>query len=159
LTLAVDVAFGTRRPWAPSARLLGEWARVAAGRRGARAGLAIRVVTPAESERLNRVYRGKQRPTNVLSFPGGSTPPAAVRHGEPAPLGDLAICARVVAREAREQEKSLAAHWAHMVVHGVLHLLGYDHEREADARRMERRERVLLARLGFANPYRIRGDG
>ena len=159
MSLAVDVAFATRQPWAPSARLLAEWARVAAGRRGARAGLAIRVVTPAESERLNGTYRGQQRPTNVLSFPTGAAPPAVQPRGGPAPLGDLAICARVVAREARAQRKSLAAHWAHMVVHGVLHLLGYDHERDADARRMERRERLLLARLGFANPYRIRRDG
>lgn len=159
MSLAVDVAFGTRQPWAPSVRLLAEWARVAAGRRGARAGLAIRIVTPAESERLNRAYRGKPRPTNVLSFPADAALPAAAAPVEPTPLGDLAICARVVAREARQQKKSLAAHWAHMVVHGVLHLLGYDHELEADARRMERRERVLLARLGFANPYRVRRDG
>lgn len=159
MSLAVEVAFGTRRPWAPSARRLAEWARVAAGRRAARAGLAIRIVTPAESERLNRAYRGKHHPTNVLSFPADAALPAVAVRAEPAPLGDLAICARVVAREAREQKKSLAAHWAHMVVHGVLHLLGYDHEREADARRMERRERVLLARLGFANPYRVRRDG
>jgi probable rRNA maturation factor len=159
MSLAVEVAFATRQPWAPSARLLAEWARIAAGRRGARAGLAIRVVTPAESERLNRAFRGLQRPTNVLSFPSGAALTAAQPRTEPASLGDLAICARVVAREARQQKKSLAAHWAHMVVHGVLHLLGYDHEREADARRMERRERVLLARLGFANPYRIRRDG
>jgi probable rRNA maturation factor len=158
VSLAVEVAFGTRHPWAPSARLVTDWARVAAGRRAAHAALAIRVVTPAESQRLNRGYRGKDRPTNVLSFPAGSAHPAA-GPGEPALLGDLAICARVVAREAREQKKSLAAHWAHMVVHGVLHLLGYDHEHDGDARRMERREKVLLARLGFANPYRVRADG
>jgi probable rRNA maturation factor len=157
VSLAVDVDFGTRHPWAPPARLLGDWARIAAGRRAARAGLAIRVVTLAESQRLNRAYRGKNRPTNVLSFPAGSPPPPAA--GGPAPLGDLAICARVVAREAREQNKSLAAHWAHIVVHGVLHLVGYDHEHDVDARRMERRERALLARLGFADPYRLRGDG
>jgi probable rRNA maturation factor len=159
VTLEVAVVFGTRHPWAPPARLLAEWARAAGGRRAARAAVAVRVVTPAESQRLNRVYRGKNRPTNVLSFPAQrALPPAAARH-EPAPLGDLAICARIVAREAHEQKKGLAAHWAHMVVHGVLHLVGYDHEHEADARRMERREKVLLAKLGFANPYRVRRDG
>jgi probable rRNA maturation factor len=158
VSTAVEVTFGTRHPWAPSARLLGEWASVAAGRRAARSALGIRVVTPAESQALNRRYRGKDRPTNVLSFPAGAWPAAAGR-GEPAPLGDLAICARVVAREAREQKKSLAEHWAHMVVHGVLHLAGYDHERDADARRMERREKLLLKRLGFADPYRMRADG
>jgi len=155
VSLEVDVAFGTRHPWAPSARLLGDWAQTAAGRRGARAALSIRVVTPAESQRLNRAYRGKDRPTNVLSFPAGSAPAV----DGPAPLGDLAICARVVAREAHAQKKTLAAHWAHMVVHGVLHLVGHDHERDADARRMERREKALMKRLGFPNPYRVRADG
>jgi len=156
VTLAVEVTFGTRHPWAPSARLITDWARVAAGRRAARRTLSVRVVTPAESERLNRLYRGRTRPTNVLSFPAGPGPAAT---NEPVPLGDLAICARVVAHEAHTQKKSLAAHWAHMVVHGVLHLAGYDHERDADARRMERREKVLMKRLGFPNPYRVRADG
>jgi probable rRNA maturation factor len=158
VNVTVEVSFGTRHPWAPSARLLGEWVSVAAGQRAGRAALAIRVVTPAESQELNRRYRGMNRPTNVLSFPAGAAAPRAAR-GEPRALGDLAICARVVAREAREQRKSLAAHWAHMVVHGVLHLVGYDHERDADARRMERREKLLLKRLGFPNPYRVRADG
>jgi len=71
------------------------------------------------------------------------------------PLGDLAICARVVAREASDQKKTLAAHWAHMVVHGTLHLLGHDHEKDADALVMEKREKALLKRLGFKNPYRV----
>jgi probable rRNA maturation factor len=158
MTLAVEVAFATRHPWAPPARLLVEWAQVAAGRRAARAELAIRIVTPAESQRLNREYRGKNRPTNVLSFPAGETAPAAAHEGA-TPLGDLAICARIVAREAHEQKKSLAAHWAHMVVHGVLHLVGHDHEAEADARRMERREKAVLKKLGFPNPYRVRRRG
>jgi probable rRNA maturation factor len=155
MTLAVDVTFGTRRPWVPSTRRLAEWASVAAGRQGARAAVAIRVVTAAESRRLNRDYRGKDKPTNVLSFPSDPAVAAVVAASEAAPLGDLAICAGVVAREARSQRKARAAHWAHMVVHGTLHLLGYDHEDDGDARRMERRERVLLARLGFADPYRV----
>ena len=155
MTLSVAIRFGTRRPWVPTRSRLVEWAQTAAGARAARRELAIRVVTPAESRRLNRDYRGKDRPTNVLSFPSGPTG----RLPAPAPLGDLAICAGVVAREARAQQKSLAAHWAHMVVHGTLHLLGYDHEAEADARRMERRERTVLARLGFPNPYEAAGDG
>ena len=73
----------------------------------------------------------------------------------PQPLGDLVICPQVLRAEAREQGKTLRAHWAHLVVHGALHLIGYDHERDADARRMERREIAVLRRLGFANPYRI----
>jgi len=155
VTLSVAVRFGTRRPWVPSQTRLTEWARLAAGRRAARLELAIRVVTPAESRRLNRDFRGKDQPTNVLSFPAGpatAAPPAGL-------LGDLAICAGVVAREARAQHKALPAHWAHMVVHGTLHLLGYDHEAERDARRMERRERALLTRLGFPDPYRVADRG
>ena len=154
MTLAVDVSFGTRRPWVPSQARLAEWARAAAGRRGARATVAIRVVTPAESRRLNRDYRGKDKPTNVLSFPADIEAAVLLATSEAKPLGDLAICAGVVAREARGQRKARTAHWAHMVVHGTLHLLGYDHDDEGDARRMERRERLLLAKLGFPDPYR-----
>jgi probable rRNA maturation factor len=145
----IAVSFATRRPWAPSATRLAHWARAALGRR--RGELAIRVVTRSESRRLNRTYRGRDCPTNVLSFPAGQ-----FRGGEPgpAPLGDLALCAEVVAREARVQGKPASAHWAHMVVHGTLHILGYDHQRPAETRRMERRERLLLARLGFPDPYR-----
>jgi probable rRNA maturation factor len=134
---------------APSGRALGEWARAALGPRAGSVELAVRLVPPAEIRRLNRDYRGKDKPTNVLSFP------STVR-GEvtPRPLGDVVICPAVLRREAREQGKRLRAHWAHLMVHGVLHLVGYDHERDADARRMERREIAVLRRLGFDNPYR-----
>ena len=103
----------------------------------------------AESRSLNTRYRGKPAPTNVLSFPM----PADGNGKARAMIGDLVVCAPVVAREAREQGKALRAHWAHMVIHGTLHLLGFDHERSSDARRMEGRERELLARLGFPDPY------
>jgi probable rRNA maturation factor len=122
----------------------------------------VRVVGAAESRRLNAHYRGRDKPTNVLSFPpaplppqvSGSLPGRSRQGADTRPLGDLVICAQVVRAEAREQKKPLKAHWAHLVVHGALHLIGYDHEREAEARRMERREIVVLRRLGFANPYR-----
>jgi probable rRNA maturation factor len=107
-------------------------------------------VGPAESRRLNAQYRGRDKPTNVLSFPVADLPVT----GEPRPLGDLVICPQVLRTEAREQKKSLREHWAHLVVHGSLHLIGYDHERDTDADRMERREIAVLRRLGFANPYR-----
>jgi probable rRNA maturation factor len=110
------------------------------------------MVGPAESRRLNSRYRGRDRATNVLSFPAAALPAAI--YGAVRPLGDLVICPQVLRTEAREQRKSLRAHWAHLVVHGALHLIGYDHERDADATRMERREIRVLRRLGFANPYR-----
>ena len=104
--------------------------------------LTIRLVDAAESRMLNRGYRGKDKPTNVLSF-----------SGDAGVLGDLVICAPVVAREAAEQNKRPRAHWAHMVVHGCLHLRGYDHQDNDEAERMEARETALLATLGFADPY------
>jgi probable rRNA maturation factor len=151
------------RSWAPPAREIAAWAGTALGPGAARGELGVRVVGAAESRRLNARFRGKDRPTNVLSFP---PPPLPARRSAPIttgsrersearPLGDLVICAQVVRSEARAQRKPLKAHWAHLVVHGALHLIGYDHEREAQARRMERREVAVLRRLGFANPYRI----
>lgn len=136
------------RAWVPSRAAFARWAAAALGRRGAGRELAVRIVAPAESRRLNAAWRGRDRPTNVLSFPVAGLETGATR-----PLGDLVICAAVVRAEARAQGKPLVAHWAHLVVHGVLHLIGYDHEHEADARRMERREIAVLRRLGFPNPY------
>jgi probable rRNA maturation factor len=147
VSLGVTVQYATRRPWTPAAVSLGRWARSAAGEGDGRE-LGIRIVGAAESRRLNHRYRGKDRPTNVLSFIAGVPGPAGR-----ALLGDLVICAPVVAREAREQSKPLRAHWAHMVVHGTLHLLGHDHERPRAAARMERREVEILAGLGFPDPY------
>jgi probable rRNA maturation factor len=125
----------------PSAARLRLWAKAALGA-GTGGDLTVRVVGSAESRSLNRRYRGKDKPTNVLSFAG---PPGG--------LGDLVICGPVVRREAREQGKPLGAHWAHMVVHGVLHLRGFDHIRPPEARVMEERERAILARLSFPDPY------
>lgn len=161
--LRVDVQRRVRA-WAPRAREIATWAATALGASAARGELGVRVVGAAESRRLNARYRGKDRPTNVLSFPAAPlpprscAPPAARGRDEQAarPLGDLVICAQVVRSEARAQQKSLKAHWAHLVVHGALHLIGYDHERDAaQAKRMERREIAVLRRLGFDNPYRI----
>jgi probable rRNA maturation factor len=156
VTLIADVAYGTRNPWVPSARLIRTWADAAAGAKGRDATVSVRIVTPLESQKLNRQYRGKPKPTNVLSFP--AEVPAGALQGESKLLGDIVICARVVAREAREQSKTLAAHWAHMVVHGTLHLLGYDHEQNDEAVRMERREKRVLKVLGFEDPYRGESD-
>lgn len=117
---------------------------------GTAAELVIRLVDEAESSELNGLYRHKQGPTNVLSFPF-EAPPGV----ETAILGDLVICAGVVEREAEEQGKSLESHWAHMVVHGALHLQGYDHLDEEQALNMESREIAILNGLGFPNPYEV----
>ncbi len=141
------------RSWAPPSRDLTSWASTALGRRALGREIGVSVVGPAESRKLNARFRGRDKPTNVLSFPAADLPRVA-GGDEPLPLGDLVICPQVLRVEALEQKKSLRAHWAHLVVHGSLHLIGYDHEHEADASRMERREIAVLRRLGFANPYR-----
>jgi probable rRNA maturation factor len=107
--------------------------------------LTVRIVGTAEGRRLNRTFRARDYATNVLTF---------VYETAPALSGDIVLCAPVIGREAREQGKPLVAHLAHLVVHGALHLQGLDHERDADARRMEAREKAILARLGYPDPYR-----
>jgi probable rRNA maturation factor len=156
----VEVQFIAVRPWVPARTALRRWSAAAhlaaiealdGARRKAARGVrsaCVRVVGPAESRRLNGEYRGKDRPTNVLSFPAS----AESRRLE-GDLGDLVICAAVVAREAREQGKSRPAHWAHMVVHGILHLHGFDHERPREARAMERLEVEILRGFGYQDPY------
>lgn len=111
--------------------------------------VTLRLVDEAEGHELNHQYRGKDYPTNVLSFPFEA--PVGVNLGL---LGDLVICAGVVEREAREQNKPLEAHWAHLVIHGMLHLQGYDHQDGEEAEAMESLEVRLLAELGFPDPYR-----
>ena len=125
----------------PSPASLRLWAECARGKHSGE--ITIRVVALDESRALNRDWRGKDKSTNVLSFP----------MQEPDYLGDIAICAEVVVREAAEQRKNLRAHWAHMVIHGVLHLKGLDHIDEIEAEAMETLERKLLAHLGFSDPY------
>jgi probable rRNA maturation factor len=136
----------------PAAAQLRRWAKSALAAQ-VRGEVTVRIVAAGESEELNSRYRGKNGPTNVLSFPGGA---AGAAGDELLPFGDVVICAEVVEHEAREQGKAADAHWAHMVVHGVLHLQGYDHENARDARIMEARERALLAELGFPDPYSIK---
>lgn len=116
--------------------------------------LSIRLVDEAESAELNSHYRHKQGATNILSFPGKIIPGTDINL-----LGDLAICAPVVEREAAEQHKSVQAHWAHLTVHGVLHLSGFDHEQAAEAARMEALEIQILDTLGFDNPYHLDNTG
>jgi len=162
--LQLDVQFGAGRRGVPHVRRLREWAQAAYlahvqlhhAKRKAKLPLvsvSLRVVTPKESQQLNHHWRGKDKPTNVLSFPASDSDIDAMSEDGAFNLGDLAICARVVAKEAREQQKKPESHWAHMVIHGVLHLLGYDHETSRDAKVMEAIEVGILEQYGFANPY------
>jgi probable rRNA maturation factor len=130
----------------PDDAALGRW--VAAALSDAQREVVLRFVDAQESRMLNRDYRGKDRPTNVLSFTFEPPPGLDDPH-----LGDLVICTEVVEREAREQGKTPEAHYAHMVVHGLLHLQGYDHEEAEEAQRMEALEIEILCRLGYDNPY------
>jgi probable rRNA maturation factor len=147
--LELDVSYAARQPWVPSPRQLSGWAAAALAPLRRSEVLSVRIVGRARSRSLNARYRHKDKATNVLSFGGAGTAPDGRRF-----LGELVICAPVVAEEALAQRKSLQAHWAHMTVHGVLHLLGLDHERRAEAREMAAKEIQILDRLGFSDPYR-----
>lgn len=149
MALDVEVQFAAAAAEGlPSTGQLAAWAAAAWQTPGEPAGVVIRIVDAIESRTLNREFRRQDRPTNVLSFPYDVLPGVAIQHA-----GDLVICAPVVAREAAEQGKPVLAHWAHMVVHGMLHLQGFDHLEDAQAERMEARETIILALLGFPAPY------
>ena len=137
----------------PDEKHFSRWASAAAAGRADDGELSIRVVDEAESRSLNSRYRDRQCATNVLAFP--ATLPDEL--GLPL-LGDLAICRDVIEREAREQGKETEAHWAHMVVHGTLHLLGYDHQTQNQAHAMESLEVQVLQGLGYADPYAPNGE-
>ncbi len=144
----VDVQYAVSADGIPGAESIQQWAVQALSAENAAAELSVRIVDEAEITALNRQYRGKDRPTNVLSFPYEAMPGISTNL-----LGDVVICAPVVAGESIAQDKPLEAHWAHMVIHGVLHLLGHDHYKDDAANRMESMEIKLLGGLGFANPY------
>ncbi len=151
----LDVAVGYALPRAglPASVSFRKWVAAALAGRIREADLAIRLVDAKEGRALNRHYRGKDYATNVLSFPADL--PEGLPEGVRLPLlGDLVLCAPVVAREAREQGKPLAAHYAHLTVHGTLHLLGWDHGDDVEAEAMEQLEREILAGLGIDDPYR-----
>ena len=132
----------------PTTEQIEQWATAAVQPQSDEVEMTVRIVDEAESNALNLNYRGKDRPTNVLSFPFEC--PDEV---ELPLLGDLVICRQVVEREAQEQDKPVMAHWAHMVVHGSLHLLGYDHIEDDEAEEMESLETQIMTGLGFADPY------
>jgi probable rRNA maturation factor len=158
--LRVDVQFGARRPWVPGSAQVRSWVgsalahaprqRIPGARRLDPPALVVcvQVVGTTAGRALNRQYRGKDRPTNVLSFEGAGMDPAGEHN-----LGDIVICAPVLAREAHAQGKPLRAHWAHIVVHGTLHLLGFDHRQPEEARVMESLETQIIESMGFLDPY------
>lgn len=119
--------------------------------------VSLRIVDLKESQQLNHEYRKKDKPTNVLSFPM-ELPEELIKEMHISLLGDLVICAQIVAEEAVQQEKTNDAHWAHMLVHGMLHLQGYDHIEDEDAEQMELKEIEVLNKLGFDNPYQLRAE-
>ena len=139
----IDIQIVSKIAGVPGERSFKKWLLAALPKP---AELTLRVVNAAEARNLNSAFRGKDYATNVLTF---------VYHEKKSPvlMGDIVLCAPIVTREAREQGKSLVAHYAHLTVHGALHLAGMDHERERDARAMEKKEIAILAALGYANPY------
>lgn len=150
----IDIQKITKQP-VPKLSLLRTWAKKALEKQIKAGELTIRIVDTEEMSELNTHYRQKQGPTNVLSFP------LDMPHGGRSKLrllGDIVICAAVVDREAHEQQKTLEAHWAHMIIHGIFHLLGFNHETEDEALEMESLETELMQQLGFTDPYQLTKD-
>jgi probable rRNA maturation factor len=131
----------------PAASAVEHWARHALEHEHTDGELTVRIVGLDEGQQLNSEWRGREQATNVLAFPLGEP------DFEPRLLGDIVICAPVANAECGDDPVAREAHWAHLAIHGVLHLLGYDHERESDAETMESRERTILAELGYPDPY------
>ncbi len=152
MSASIEVQYATLLTDVPTAACFDGWVRAIDTAVTVRGAMTIRLVDEFEGLELNRRFRGGEGATNVLSFPFEPMPGLPENQ---AVLGDLVICAPVVAREADEQGKSVRAHYAHMAIHGTLHLLGYDHLTEDDAVRMERIECEILEGLGFSNPYQL----
>lgn len=148
MKIKVDIQRATDDPEIPDNRKFRKWVKTALSDYNKDTELTIRIVDEDEGTELNRKWRKKKGPTNVLSFPYADDDGMA---GDL--LGDIIICAPVIRKEAKEQKKTLESHWAHMVIHGTLHLLGYDHIKPEDAGKMENLETRLLKSLGYANPY------
>jgi probable rRNA maturation factor len=151
--MSVDVQIAAGAAGIPASKSIRNWVRktIDATDPGREVDVSVRVVDEQEMRALNRDYRNQDKPTNVLAFPAGDA--GFVPPGERPLLGDVVVCAGVVAREAGEQGKPLEHHWAHMLVHGTLHLLGHDHITDPEAAAMEALERRVLSGLGITDPY------
>jgi probable rRNA maturation factor len=148
MTLIVDIQMASASEETPDPQSIKRWVGAAIGNQRESTELSVRIVDKEEGQSLNEQYRGSSGATNVLSFPFENESPESL------PLiGDIVICAPVVAKEAAEQNKALNAHWAHMIIHGVLHLLGYDHQDDEQANVMETLETEIMQGLGFPPPY------
>ena len=148
MAIILDIQSASSSGDAPDEESIKRWVSAVIGSKEGDTELSVRIVDEPEGKKLNEKYRGATGPTNVLSFPFDEKTP------EPLPLiGDIVVCAPVVTREAQQQNKDLTAHWAHMIIHGVLHLLGYDHQNDSEAAIMETLETEIMQKLGFAPPY------
>ena len=145
----VDVMNNSSSLMSPNQHDIKKWVEMSVGLHRSKAEVSLLIVDEKEGAELNRQWRGKEGPTNVLSFPSDLPPELKLPL-----LGDIIICAPVVEREAKEQKKSIDAHWAHMIVHGTLHLLGYDHVDDNEADKMESLEEEILSKIGYPDPYR-----
>ncbi len=145
LKLSLAVQYASTAQHLPTRPQLRRWVKAALQQN---AQVTLRIVDEAEGRELNQGYRGKNYPTNVLTFVYDDLPDAGLS-------GDIVLCAPVVEREALEQRKDLAAHYAHLVIHGVLHMQGYEHEEEQEASEMEHLETAIMAKLGYADPYAV----
>ena len=153
MTVRVDVQIACDEGDIPESSAITAWAAraMAAAGRGSDFRMSVRVVAAAEIQRLNRVFRDIDKPTNVLSFPAGKIEGLPAAAG--LPLGDVVVCASVISDESLAQGKAVGDHWAHMIVHGTLHLLGFDHETDDEAVAMETLEIQILTAHGIADPY------
>ena len=148
--IKIHVQYPGGRAGMPRPQSVRTWVQAALRGRRRRASLTVRFVDRREGLALNRQWRAKQAPTNVLSFPAQGLEKIA-----PAELGDIVVCGPVVAQEAAAQHKPLRAHFAHLVIHGTLHLLGYDHQHQKEADEMESAETAILGKLGYPDPYTL----
>ncbi len=146
--MKVNIQVASKAKYIPAPASFKRWIKAVLQNKKTDAEVIVRIVDEAESRELNFKYRHKNTPTNVLAFPFDAPPVIDISF-----LGDIAICAPIVNKEAAEQGKSVEAHWAHLTIHGMLHLLGYDHLKIKDAKKMEARETEILNNLGFLNPY------